>query len=228
MVIADKLNYRDCITHLCNGVAFNAILLMTSGAWRYIPFPLNCGGFDSALLLSVAIPLLYVESHLILAINTLVYDVLFWNWQHSQLVKLYCEHQFWFYLLFCATIRGQRVLQYQYYNEDFSQEEDNSRYEATEDSITLYKKQKNWIRERRKKVELTTRDNTLVGLFKGIKIDAFIGAILAIIFVSDWIISVGCLLIFVLAWAREYKYSRLYVINLINQCRKYPSKTADN
>lgn len=224
MVVAEKLNYRDCVTHLCNGVVFNAILLMASGVWKQLPFSLDCGVFDSVLLISVAIPLLYVESHLVLAVNTILYDVIFCKWQHSQLVKLYCEKRFWFYLLFVATVRGQRVLQFRYYNEDFSQKEDIPKYEKGDGSIALYKAQREWIREHSKKTELTTRDNTLVGLFKGIKIDAFIGTMVAVLCDAGWGVILGCLLIFVLAWAREYKYCRLNILNRINQCRKHPFK----
>lgn len=227
MVIAEKLNYRDCITHLCNGVFFNAILLMASDVWKQIPFPLNFGGFDSLLLLSTAIPILYVESHLVLSINTVVYDVLFGKWQHSQLVKLYCEHSFWFYLLFGATVRGQRVLQFRYYNEDFSKKEEESQYKDTEQSIKLYMDQKEWIRKRSKESELITRDNSLVGLFNGIKIDALIGAVFAILCGSSWTIIIIFLLIFVLALARQYKYSRLNIINRISQCRKHPAVTIE-
>lgn len=222
MVIADKLNYRDCITHLCNGVAFNAILLMASGAWRQIPFPLNYGGFDSALLMFVTIPVLYIESHLVLSIDTIVYDVLLGKLKDSQLVRFYCKNKPLFYLLFGYTVRGQRVLQFRYYNSDFSVKNDKPQYGKMEDSVALYKAQKEWIRKRSKQTELTTRDNTLFGLFKGIKIDALIGVIVSIFYGAGLIISLGCLLIFVLAWAREFKYGRLYILNRINQCRKHP------
>lgn len=228
MVIAEKLNYRDCITHLCNGVFFNAILLIASGAWKQIPFPLNCGGFDTVLLLSIAIPLLYVESHLVLSINTLVYDVLFGKLKHSRLVKLYCKCRFLFYLFFVATVSGQRVLQFQYYNEDFSKKERESQYKDAEQSMKLYNTQEEWIRKRTEESEPVTRDNSLFGLFKGIKIDALIGILVAIMCGSDTDIIIFCSLIFVLALARQYKYSRLNIINRISQCRKHPSTAAES
>ena len=224
MVVAEKLNYRDCITHLCNGVAFNAILLMASGVWKQLSFPLDYGVFDSVLLISVAIPLLYVESHLVLSVNTILYDMIFSKWQHSQLVKLYCDKRILFYMLFAATVRGQRMLQFRYYNEDFSQKGDTSKYENVDDSIVLYKVQREWIREHSEENELTTRYNALFGLFKGIKIDALIGVAVAVLCASGWGVIFGCLLIFVLAWAREYKYSRLNILNRISQCRKHPFK----
>lgn len=226
-VIADKLNYRDCITHLCNGVAFNAILLIASGAWRHIPFPLNYGGFDSALLMFVVIPVLYIESHLVLSIDTIVYDVFLGKLKDSRLVKLYCRCKFVFCLLFGSTVRGQRVLQFRYYNTDFSVKNDKPQYDKTEESVALYKAQKEWIRERSRQTELTTRDNTLFGLFKGIKIDALIGVLVSILYGSGVIVTLSCLLIFLLAWAREFKYGRLCILNRISQCRKHSFKEAD-
>lgn len=224
MVVAEKLNYRDCVTHLCNGVVFNAILLMASGVWKQLPFSLDCGVFDSVLLISVAIPLLYVESHLVMSVNTILYDMIFCKWQHSRLVELYFKNKFLFYLLFAATVRGQRVLQFRYYNDDFSKKEDTSKYEKVEGSVALYKAQREWIREHSEENELTTRYNALFGLFKGIKIDALIGVVVAVLCASGWGVIFGCLLIFVLAWAREYKYCRLNILDRIDQCRKHPFK----
>ena len=111
-----KLTYRDYVVHIFTGILFDVFLILALNP----PLGEYCYALDTSneiILSLIAIPILFLEGHFLLAIDRLFFvEIPTWIFRKTKVsfrdakTKLFERHRFLFILLFGKRILGQKII----------------------------------------------------------------------------------------------------------------------
>ena len=218
-----NLTYRDYVVHIFSGILFNIFLLAALFEPDWLLGMMSKNLRNEIVLSLIAIPILYVEGHFILAIDGLFMKEIF-KWYFILLVKRFRHKQ---------EKDMQNKAEYHHSEEHYKIVAYKLRQRWY---YTMYKKNKFWfflllsirisgqkvikrdtegvlVKVKNEDEVLPTRYYVLSDFFKGVCCAACIAFVVSLC-VCNWLVTGVMLLVIILARQRTRHYSMLYVKNL--------------